>query len=689
MNKKLSTLFWRYLVLYVFVLLVPVLILGTFAQTFLIRQLRKSAIERTRGVLEQQSQLMDEVFIGAENIVYQLWQSPELQPFQYEDQPYEARTAMNTIRRFRNTSRFVENIGLQFRNDTYVYGATGVMTNEDFFSATPSLKDLTYPGFLLLMRHINDREFVYKDGILTIFLPYPQETLVQRRIFIVTLNLSKIAESFLDQRLVGASVDAGWAERFWLLERQESWKDSELLPFTFYSDSMDWTYSFLMPLSTISEEISGVTKSFLLTVSITFIFGLLLVVFLSYHNYVPIRDLKDLISQLYDSDDLKADDISLIKKGVNSITLRDQQLSKQLKNSTPAIRESVTLRLLNGGIIEPETLKSLGIFLDGANIRVLIIYVSDIGEKDSGQLELLRDDLHNYICVDDCDLEAVVLGRQRIAIMLMCLKNCSTSSEKIITNLHEIVAKRFNTVVTIGVGNEKSHMKEIAESYIEAANALDYRLVLGLGSIIYFNEAREPAASNFPYPFEHLEKFERLLLTRDSEGIRHEAEIISDLVVTKNPPLIIARRLYYHVLSLLWSEFRDLGSPNGDVHEMDLIPGTLVIERIDRIDEVMGLMCKTVQQFLGFVLQIGEVLPDSITSLKTYIELHFQDTQLSLVSLADHFGQSPNYLSAAFKKTYQLNLSDYISNLRIDMARQLLEQTDMKINEIVTEVLTF
>jgi YesN/AraC family two-component response regulator len=60
---------------------------------------------------------------------------------------------------------------------------------------------------------------------------------------------------------------------------------------------------------------------------------------------------------------------------------------------------------------------------------------------------------------------------------------------------------------------------------------------------------------------------------------------------------------------------------------------------------------------------------------------------LSLNSVADHFGISPNYLSSFFKLTTEKNFSDFIVEAKLEKASKLLlEQKRINVAAIANEL---
>ena len=69
---------------------------------------------------------------------------------------------------------------------------------------------------------------------------------------------------------------------------------------------------------------------------------------------------------------------------------------------------------------------------------------------------------------------------------------------------------------------------------------------------------------------------------------------------------------------------------------------------------------------------------------KTYIETHFKE-ELTRESLASEVFMNPDYLSKLFKKNTGSSLMDYVTKVRIERAKELLERTVLTISEIAIE----
>lgn len=70
-----------------------------------------------------------------------------------------------------------------------------------------------------------------------------------------------------------------------------------------------------------------------------------------------------------------------------------------------------------------------------------------------------------------------------------------------------------------------------------------------------------------------------------------------------------------------------------------------------------------------------------VDKINLYIESNYS-REITLGNLAETFYISPNYLSSVFNEKNGMSLKDYVNRLRIDKAKQLLKDTDLKISEI-------
>ncbi len=74
-----------------------------------------------------------------------------------------------------------------------------------------------------------------------------------------------------------------------------------------------------------------------------------------------------------------------------------------------------------------------------------------------------------------------------------------------------------------------------------------------------------------------------------------------------------------------------------------------------------------------------------IQAAKAYLDVHF-DQHLTLEQVADYVYVSPSYLSTLFKKETGVNFSEYLTDIRMQNARRLLDESAYSVSQIAKMV---
>ncbi|MDQ6417853.1 helix-turn-helix domain-containing protein [Paenibacillus sp. LHD-117] len=72
-------------------------------------------------------------------------------------------------------------------------------------------------------------------------------------------------------------------------------------------------------------------------------------------------------------------------------------------------------------------------------------------------------------------------------------------------------------------------------------------------------------------------------------------------------------------------------------------------------------------------------------TIKSYIEEHFREP-INLKSTASHFYLNSAYLGQLFKRRYGIYFNEYLTKLRMDEAKKLLRESNLRIYEIAKQV---
>jgi AraC-like DNA-binding protein/ligand-binding sensor protein len=84
-------------------------------------------------------------------------------------------------------------------------------------------------------------------------------------------------------------------------------------------------------------------------------------------------------------------------------------------------------------------------------------------------------------------------------------------------------------------------------------------------------------------------------------------------------------------------------------------------------------------------LQSGHAEPEAVSRARDYVSQHYREA-FSLPDVARVVNMSANYFSEKFKETTGLNFIEFVARTRIEKARNLLQNPNLRISEVAFEI---
>jgi two-component system, response regulator YesN len=112
-----------------------------------------------------------------------------------------------------------------------------------------------------------------------------------------------------------------------------------------------------------------------------------------------------------------------------------------------------------------------------------------------------------------------------------------------------------------------------------------------------------------------------------------------------------------------------------------------VLPRVRSLDEARKYIREVTTAAIGFRgRQANRQAATLIQKSKEYLETHFAEAELSLNDVSQYIGLNPSHLSFIFKRETGETFKNYLTNLRIERAKELLRSTDQSSAEISERV---
>ncbi len=258
-------------------------------------------------------------------------------------------------------------------------------------------------------------------------------------------------------------------------------------------------------------------------------------------------------------------------------------------------------------------------------------------------------------------------------------------------DLNEGIFRTLGARMEIGIGMRKKFLGGLHESYQEAQNALKQRnLLQAVGRIHQYG-----ASDNASVPALSFDKYEAhfraaLISAQESEIKAAAAQWIADMRALPHISVeqLAAWNHEYSVFeSRLYNEFLQSGSSDSRI---DLATESKLLIPLDEHGKFSFKMLK--EELTQDLLKLSDALSrvrkrehHIIYEIVDYIERHYSE-DITLQHISERFYLSREYISRKFKQEMKENISDYLTRIRIDQAKLLLRNPQLKIHEVAEMV---
>lgn len=108
--------------------------------------------------------------------------------------------------------------------------------------------------------------------------------------------------------------------------------------------------------------------------------------------------------------------------------------------------------------------------------------------------------------------------------------------------------------------------------------------------------------------------------------------------------------------------------------------------RCRKIGDLLDIVSEAIDGFEQYLEEEEGGARREVVQIRNYIQHHYNENNLSPENLAAMVYLSPGYLSAVFKEETGVTMNRYVREVRMNKARELLENTNMKISGISEKV---
>jgi len=228
---------------------------------------------------------------------------------------------------------------------------------------------------------------------------------------------------------------------------------------------------------------------------------------------------------------------------------------------------------------------------------------------------------------------------------------------------------------------------ELKTAYKEAEVTLDYRPLFQERTILQYEDVMQTQRTLYFYPFDVEQKLIAALKQMNESAVQDYFAIFLDTLRLSGVSFSHVKHVFSHLADSVLQVARDFEVPLERRLEGDF---SNVWERISEAAEagqLEDLMRRFLLSILAGLTQEKKSNFDILAqTVRKVIEEKYSDYSLSLDSISQELRYSTSHLSAVFKAAYGETIKDFITQVRLDRACDLLLNSDKKISRIAQEV---
>lgn len=465
------------------------------------------------------------------------------------------------------------------------------------------------------------------------------------------------------------------------LFRLESYPNTVIIRMV--SSSSGYSLIVTMDEATFYQRAHSVRNVYLVSVTSILLLGIILSILVARKLYQPIGQLLDRIHTKQETV-MQRDGFEQISQYWDELDEQNNELMITLNHVQPTMEANCVRKLLYGRL---QPLEALEFDLKCANIHLGLqsntVFVLASSKRD------VFDEQSSHIleaCMEfrseHARFYATNLIKQSYIALIFAESDASQESRTSLIELGNQVVDHVKSVIDcpihIGIGSSYPGYEGVAASFAEACVAVEQGFFTVERKVIMFEDLRQQKQNNDrEIPTIDHALFIQGLKQANSKLTLQALHNMTQQIQESAEAYHIVQYLCFDILNLL---VRTAKNANVDVSQ-ELLKQVCEFTSLPSFEDAMVIVVTNICDQMDDARQKEE--SQMRTNILDYINNNFTNSQLSLVSIADEFSLTPNFLSRYFKQETGYAYQQYLTMLRMDRIKEMLVTTKLPIKEII------
>ncbi|NLP35581.1 MAG: response regulator [Clostridiales bacterium] len=380
-------------------------------------------------------------------------------------------------------------------------------------------------------------------------------------------------------------------------------------------------------------------------------------------------------------------------------TKRDiDQLRKYYLESLPVMKEQLMIGLLEGRLSKPrvkEMMKTYDVNLSSPYYMVAIIHTdnpyaslrADDYELPPAELttlslkQIVDETLETCFRFKSC----IYLG----SVVVVALFDDDKQSNEFIHIMDQLCksAYRFlESTTSAGIGLLCNDIMNLSHSYQGAKDAIDYRVLFEPNQAIYIQDIESQVNYQSTWDNQYTENIVFAIKLGEAEDLD---KAIDELIHYIKKSTISIQLYQISLMELIMEIFKlgrayKLDTKQVFGENFNINDGIHQLDSLEALKQWLLDVCRKARN--GIHRERTDTTKLLVEKAIKFIEENYHDSELSVDALCQHLNVSATYFSTLFKRETGITFINYLTNVRMEKALQMLNTTEEKTYNIAEKV---
>lgn len=698
-----------YVVIYLVVLLVSITIIGGYLYQFFYQTVYSEFLSSNKqhlsGIVERHENDLQII----NDIAVQMSMSGEMTKFKLREQPQKSVRLQDSLWRYTMVNQFFNQMIYYYHQDDYLYNHSTSVHIDEFLNSGFVLSDMSSEVFRKLLSEKSSKlrvlpeQLVEKGWFQTymgtenttlFFLAVPEkleETLVfsvpstyydklmtdnakEKRIdFLYYDNQIILVRGILSQEMVEEDLqelllkDDRTLSEMTRQQEKVTLGDGKYL-LSLQKGSSGIYYGTAQSMEVFHDKVIAEQEIILLLIFMCAILGAVIILYVSKAIMRNVKRLSGLLNEEagYDFAD--------IENGIRMLTNTNRENEKE----NLAFKKMQFIRNFVRGDYQDKKIAlmeadKVNIQIDYEQYMIVLVRNREIGDENKAYSSMIQI-IESAAKVDGYGVHLISNNQN----LLVLFGDTSEDMEDVLVQILGIL-KNYCTEYVFAVSDCHTSFAESPQAFLEADKAFDNHLLVDSSKIIYFKDVSSAEHVRL-VPESYLQQLKAAIIRADSSAVEIAVTDICNMFNGENVSLYAFRMFYNDIISVLISEW------NGDRIRLDNFYNVFTLSQCMNVKDFHDILCEVCRAIIDNNASWMTEKNDLVKRAVSYMQQNYSDPDLTMNSLAQYLEISSVTLSIEFKNEMDMKPSDYLINIRMEKAKELLRSTDMMTKEISTAV---